>query len=84
MIGFDLGSYKIKCIKVGGVTLTNYGQYEFSEDEEIDLLDSELPDTIRVGNYLTAQNMCEDIGFEIAQRIQAGEFEITERKRMVF
>lgn len=74
----ELGVYKIKCVKPGGHTLINYGQYAFSENEEIDLMDQNLPDTIRCGNWWTANTMCKDQGFEIAQLIAAGDFIITE------
>lgn len=74
----ELGVYKIKCVNPGGCTLTKYGQYAFSENEEIDLLDPGLPDTIRCSNWWTAKTMCTDTGYEIAQRIVAGEFIVTE------
>ena len=76
----DRGVYKIKCVKDGGITLTNYGQYEFDKNDEIDLLDPELPDTIKCLDWHTADNMCLDTGFEIAQRIAAGEFTVTEKR----
>lgn len=72
------GVYKIKCVKPGGCTLTNYGQYSFSENEEIDLMDQNLPDTLRCGNWWTARTMCTDTGYEIAQLIEAGGFIVTE------
>ena len=72
------GVYKIKCVKPGGHTLINYGQYSFSENEEIDLMDQNLPDTLRCGNWWTARTMCTDTGYEIAQLIEAGDFIVTE------
>lgn len=76
----DNGVYKIKCVKAGGHTLTNYGQFAFSEGQEVDLLDAGLPDTIRAGSYWTAENMCRDTGYEIAQLIAAGDFIVVERR----
>lgn len=81
MPGADRGTYRIRCVKVGGVTLTHYGQYVFAQDDEIDLLDQGLPATIRCGDWQTADNVCRDVGFEIAQRIVAGEFVVTEKSR---
>lgn len=75
----DTGVFKIKCVKVGGITLTNYGQQSFSENEELDLLDAETPAALRAGSYSTADTMCRDPARELAQRIAAGEFIITER-----
>ena len=75
------GIYKIKCIKPGGVTLTNYGHFVFAQNEEIDLLDLALPRAIYCANWPTAENMCKDKGFELAQRIAAGEFIITETRK---
>ena len=74
----ELGTYKIECIRPGGYTLTNYGQYSFSENEEIDLMDQNLPDTIRCGSWWTARTMCTDMGYEIAQLIASGDFIVTE------
>jgi len=76
----DIGVYRIKCVKVGGVTLANYGQYGFTQDEEIDLLDPTLPATIKCVDWNTADNMCRDVGFEIAQRVVAGEFVVVEKR----
>jgi len=74
----SLGTYKIKCVKVGGYTLTGYGQYAFAENEEIDLLAQTTPTTLRAGNHHTANAMCKDTTYEIAQLITAGDFVITE------
>lgn len=76
---YHRGTYKIRCAKAGGVTLTGYGQRAFTQGEELDLLADGIPDTIRANDYSTATHMCEDLGFELAQRIAAGEFEIIER-----
>ena len=73
------GIYSIRCIRPGGRTLTNYGQYAFTEGEVLDLLAETTPDTIKANDYSTARTMCEDIGFELAQRIAAGEFVVAER-----
>ena len=76
---FNKGIYRIKCVKSGGHTLTNYGQLEFEENEELDLLGDATPDAIRAEDWWTADSMCRDTGFEIAQLIAAGDFEITEK-----
>ena len=78
---FDDGILKIKCVKPGGYTLTNYGQYHFNEQDEIDLLDTLLPATIRCSDWWTANNICNDNGYEIAQLIIAGYFIITESRK---
>jgi len=80
-MAFDKGVYKIKCVKAGGHTLTNYGQQAFAENEELDLLDDATPGTIRAADWWTADNMCRDTGFEIAQLIAAGDFEVSEKRR---
>jgi hypothetical protein len=80
-MAIDKGTYRIKCVKTGGQILTNYGGYDFAEDAEVDLLDDATPDTLRAGDYWTADNMCRDTGFEIAQRIQAGEFVVVEKRQ---
>jgi hypothetical protein len=77
----DKGVYKIKCVKVGGHTLTKYGQKAFAENEELDLLDDATPATIRAADWWTADNMCRDTGFEIAQLIAAGDFVVVEKRR---
>lgn len=76
-----LGVYKIKCVKQGGYTLKNYGQKVFAEGEEIDLLDANIPETLRAGSWQTANDMCTDTGFELAQLIAAGYFVVTEKER---
>jgi len=80
-MAIDRGVYKIKCVKAGGHTLTNYGQYAFTENEEIDLLDQNLPATIRCVDWWTADNMCRDTGFEIAQLMVAGDFVVVEKRQ---
>ena len=80
----DVGKYIIRCIKSGGVTLTNYGQKYFAEEEELDLLNELAPSTIKASDFSTASNMCEDSGFELAQRIASGEFIIVLRIRPTF
>lgn len=77
----DKGVYRIKCVKAGGHTLTNYGQKHFAENEELDLLDDATPATIRAADWWTADNMCRDTGFELAQLINAGDFEVAEKRR---
>jgi len=73
------GVYKIKCLKAGGYTLTNYGQYTFSENEELDILDTATPDTLRAGSYNTAILMCEDTTYELAQLIASGDFSVVQK-----
>jgi hypothetical protein len=70
------GNYTIKCVKAGGHSLTGYGQHAFSEGEELDLLDAGTPDSLRAANWAIAKAMCEDSGYELAQLIAAGDFEI--------
>lgn len=79
-MSLDLGTYKIKCVCQGGYILNGYGQYIFKEGEEIDLMDQSLPETIRCSNWSTADSICKDVGFEIAQLIIAGNFIITEKR----
>lgn len=81
MAEFDKGVYRIKCVKAGGHTLTNYGQKAFTENEELDLLDDATPDTIRAADWWTADNMCRDTGFEIAQLIRDGHFTVAEKRQ---
>ena len=73
-----IGTYKIKCVKNGGLTLANYGQYSFAQDEEIDLLAKTTHIAIRAGTYHTACMMCNDPALEIASLINAGDLVITE------
>ncbi len=80
----DKGTYRIKCVKPNGQTLTGYDGYDFAEGAEVDLLDDATSATLRAGDYWIADNMCRDIGFEIAQRIQAGEFVVVEKKQPDF
>ena len=74
----DSGTYQIKCVKVGGHTLTDYGQQAFAEDEVLDLLDQATPPAIRCASWGIAQNVCSDPSLESAQLIAAGQFEIVE------
>lgn len=71
------GDIVIKCIKTGGYTMTNYGQYAWAQDEEKSLFDPALPDTIRTADYSTAKRMVTDTNYELAQQVVAGNFEIT-------
>lgn len=75
------GSFVIKCVKVGGLTLSAYGQKAWTEGEELDLLDDGVPDSLRAADYWTAENMCTDPSLEIAQAVLAGDFEIVLRRR---
>lgn len=75
------GELRIKCVKPGGYTMTNYGGYAWAEDEEQNLVDEALPATLRAGDYWTARNMCKDPALELAQRIVAGDFVIVSEKQ---
>lgn len=77
------GVFKIKCVKVGGHTLTGYGQYAFAENEEIDLLSDTAPGTIRCASLGIAKNICSNLHLELAQLILAGYFQIIETQEPV-
>ena len=70
------GIYIIKCIKQGGLVLTTYGQYSFEENEVLDLLHPDVPDTLKAADYWVAHNMCVDPGFELAQHILADNLQV--------
>ena len=81
------GKYRIKNIKGSAWALTQYGQYSFAVNEELDLLDDAVPGTLRAADYRTAKNMCgrADVGkppkfttYELAQRIDVGELSVIE------
>lgn len=78
----DLGNYKVKCVKSGGDTLALYS-FAASEGQEVDLLDPATPDNIRAVDYVTADNMCTDTGFELAAKIKQGLWIITEKRKPV-
>lgn len=84
------GEISIKNISGGALQLTNYGQYTFAVDEEINLLDSALPDTLRAADYPNALNMVgcatptkapHHTDYELAQRIVANELAVTVNRR---
>lgn len=75
----DIGEYKIQCVKPGGDTLATYG-FTATEGQVVDLLDAGTDASIRAGAYWTAQNMAEDPGFEIAQKIAAGSWEFVSKR----
>lgn len=75
----QLGLYVIRCVAPAGVTLAQYGGYRLEENEAVDLLDQELPDEIRFSQFAAADVACTDLGFELAQRIDAGELEVVAR-----
>jgi len=75
------GSFVIKCVKAGGYTMNGYGGYAWAEDEQQDLVDAALPDTLRAGDYWTARNMCRDPALELAQQISAGDFVVVEERQ---
>ncbi len=77
----DRGSYTICCVKAGGHTLTGYGQYAFSEGEEINLLSLDTPPSLRCGGFGIATNVCTNPALEIAQLINSGDFEVKEMRR---
>jgi hypothetical protein len=74
----DPGTYKIECVKPGGLTLENYGQFHFEEGQVTDLLDPALPTGIKCSDWETAYIMCHDGGLEIAQKINLGHLEVVE------
>ena len=75
------GEVRVKCVKVGGVTLAEYGNYTFVENDELDLLDEVVtPDQIRAPCYATAHTMVTDPACELTQRIAAGEFTVLVHK----
>jgi hypothetical protein len=67
-----ISKYIIQCVSPEGITLTTYGGYFLPYNTEFDLLASDTNDSIRANDYVTARTMCEDTGFEIAQRIIDG------------
>ena len=71
----DIGSYIVKCVKPGGDTLALYG-FAADEGQEFDLLDPATSESIRVSDFWTADNMCRDLGFELAQKIAAGHWQV--------
>lgn len=77
------GKYVVKCLKSGGDTLLTYG-YTALQNQEVDLLDPSTPDNLRAGGYLTAENMCMDIGFELAQKIASGDWAVVEKVLPLF
>jgi len=81
------GCLKIKNVSGSILTLTEYGQYEFAVDEELNLLDEVVPNTLRAADYYTAQNMVgrASVGkapsyttYELAQKINAGQLAVIE------
>ena len=80
----DRGTFKIKCVRVGGLALDGYGGFVFEENEEVDLLGDVLPDTLKCIDYSTADRICSDANLEIAQRIAAGDIIVTEQRRPIF
>lgn len=80
MPSVDIGEYVIKCVKPGGDTLALYGNFAATEGQVINLLDAGTDDRIRAGGYWTAQNMCEDVGFELAQKIKAGTWQLVSKR----
>jgi hypothetical protein len=79
MMAIDVGEYVVKCVKPGGDTLALYN-FAATEGQVIDLLDAGTDEKIRAGGFWTAQNMCEDLGFELAQKIVAGTWFVVVRR----
>lgn len=80
------GSIFIKNISGEILTLVNYGQYEFAVDEELNLLDDAVPDTLRAGEFETAKNMIgyaevdrdpKHVLYELGQLISEGKLKVT-------
>lgn len=81
----DLGSHVVKCVKVGGLTLTGFGGYAFIQDQQVDLMDENLDARIRAyPNYETAVNMTTDTGFEFAQHVAAGDIVVVSTRKPDF
>lgn len=84
------GRLVLKNISGGVLNLTNYGQYSFSDSEELNLMDDAVPGTLRASDYSTAKNMVgrATVGkgpsyttYELAQKIEAGELSVIEDVR---
>jgi len=73
-----LGSYRLRCVRPGGVVLAQYHDYTLAQDSEIDLLDQSLSTTIRFSQFESADVACKDSGFELARRIAAGDLVVVE------
>ncbi len=68
------GTYIVKCVKAGGLTLAMHGEFTFAEDQQIDLLDEATDDRIRAWpSWSTAHRMCTDQGLEFAQAVTIGD-----------
>jgi hypothetical protein len=75
----DEGEYKIRCMKVGGDTLSTYS-FSATEGQVVDLVGADAPVQLKT-DFWTAANMCEDTGFEIAQKIKSGIWQrVTKRE----
>lgn len=70
------GEVILKCVAVGGYTMIAYGGYVWAQDEEKSLFDASLPDTLRPGDYDTANRMVTDTTYELAQKIADGTFDL--------
>jgi hypothetical protein len=75
------GQLWVKNISGSTHQLTQYGQYDFGIDEELDILDPTTPNTLMAADYLTAKNMVgrATVGvgpkytdYELAQKINDG------------
>jgi hypothetical protein len=75
----DAGKYVVKCVKPGGDTLALYN-FAATEGQAVDLLDAATDASIRAAQFWTAANMCEDQGFELAQKIAAGSWIVVVRR----
>lgn len=76
------GTYIVKCVKPGGLTLEKHGGFAFAEGQEIDLLLESTDERIRAWpSWSTAHRMCVDGGLEFAQAIANGDLEIVNMSR---
>lgn len=78
----DIGEYTVKCVKPGGDTLATYS-FTATQDQVVNLLDEATPANLRAGSYWTAQTMCEDTGFELAQKIRDGLWQLVSKRQPV-
>lgn len=77
----DVGCFKIRCVKSGGLTLVGYGAFHFDENQEVDLLDPSLPATLRCATWGVAQLVCSDPSTELAQLVANGALVVSESRK---
>ena len=77
----DTGIYKIKCMKAGGLALEMYSGFALEEGQEIDLVNDDLPETIKCNDWWTADVLCRDPNLEIAQLIVSGDIVVIDSRK---